>query len=323
MKKNIASWVLAALAVLFSAGCEKIIEFNGEVTKPLLTISSYAEVGNPLTVYVASSIFFLSDQKNGAAFTDGLDTLRGSVRCFVNGAKEPRTLQRLPEGDHASFCYQDPGYAPQPGDHIRLEAEFPGFEPVWAETDVPLMPSFEVLSAKWNKVSLGGLSGLFDDEETEYDELEITLAVTDDASYDKYYFLEPVSFVALEWMPEGYWTKYAFSSNDVIFRELNGGDFGSLPNDSARYYFSDALIKGRRHTFTITTDLILDRENISYFGVIAATVNESLYWYDLSFHKVQGGLAGILEEGMTLYSNVHGGYGVFGASAPVLLDVEW
>lgn len=324
MKKILTSWVLAAL-VLLSVGCEKIIEFKGEETKPQLTLSSYAEAGEPLTVYVASSIFFLADQKYGKAFTENLDTLRGSVRCFVNGEKQPHTLQLFSGGDISSLCYREPDYAPAPGDHIRLEAEFPGLDPVWAETDVPLNPSFEVISAKWNPVDLGGMEELFGDE-GEYYELEITLAVTDDGSYDKYYFLQPVAFRKEEWLPDGFWTSYSFSSNDVIFRELSGSNaMSSLPDDSARYYFSDALIKGQRHTFTITTDMIFDREHIQYFGLITATVNESVYWYDASYHQVDRGLGGIFAEGTTLYSNVHGGYGFFGASVPVLLDVdiEW
>lgn len=320
--KKIWIWMLAAV-VLFSAGCEKIIEFNGEETTPRLTISSYAEVGSPLTVYVASSVFFLADQKYGKAFTEGLDTLRGVVRCYVNGEKEPRLLQQVPEADYASLCYQEPYYEPSPGDHIRLEAEFPGFDPVWAETDVPGLPDFEVLSAKWVRVDLGDITSLFDDE-SEYYELEITLAVTDDASYDKFYFLQPVAFRKEEWLPDGYWYSLSFTSNDVIFRELSGGNaMSALPDDSTRYYFADDLIKGQRHTFAITTDMVADKENIQYFGIIAATANESVYWYDVSFKQVESGLGGIFAEGTTLYSNVHGGYGFFGATAPVLLDVEW
>ena len=324
MKRILTSGILAAL-LLLSAGCEKIIEFKGGQTEPRLTLSSYAEVGEPLTVYVASSIFFLSDQKFGSAFTEGLDTLRGSVRCYVNGSNTPHVLQQFPEASYASLCYRAPDYEPEPGDHIRLEVEFPGFEPVWAETDVPLRPSFEVLSSKWNRYEFGGLSGLFDDDiEGEYYELEITLAVTDDGSYDKYYFLQPVAFMKEEWLPEGFWISYGFTSNDVIFRELSGGNaMQSLPDESERYYFSDALIKGQRHVFTITTSMVTGREYIEYFGLIAATVNESVYWYDESFHQVESGLGGIFAEGTTLYSNVHGGYGFFGASFPVLMDVEW
>ena len=324
--KKILTGMMAAVLVLVSAACEKIIEFNGEETKPSLTVSSYAEVGTPLTVFVASSVFFLSDQKYGKAFTEGLDTLRGSVRCFVNGEKTPHTLQLFPEGDVSSLCYQEPFYEPAPGDHIRLEVEFPGFESVWAETDVPLRPSFEVLSAHWVPLDLGELSGLFDDDEEEYYEMEITLAVTDDGSYDKFYFLQPVAYMVEEWLPDGFWTSLTMSSNDIIFRELSGGNaMSSLPEDSARYFFSDALIKGQRHTFTVTTGMFskIEMENIQYLGMLAATTNESVYWYDVSINEVQSGLGGIFAEGTTLYSNVHGGYGFFGATAPLLLDVEW
>ena len=60
MKKT-ALLCAATLTLLLGAACEKIIEFKGEQTEPRLTISSQAEVGKPLEVYVASSIFFLSD----------------------------------------------------------------------------------------------------------------------------------------------------------------------------------------------------------------------------------------------------------------------
>ena len=62
--------ICAALALLMGAGCEKVIEFKGEVTEPRLTVS-------------------------GQAFTDGLDTLRGQVRCYVNGAKAPHISSTL------------------------------------------------------------------------------------------------------------------------------------------------------------------------------------------------------------------------------------
>ena len=62
MKKT-ALLCAATLTLLLGAACEKIIEFKGEQTEPRLTISSQAEVGKPLEVYVASSIFFLSDKK--------------------------------------------------------------------------------------------------------------------------------------------------------------------------------------------------------------------------------------------------------------------
>jgi len=322
--KKILTGMMAAVLVLVSAGCEKVIEFKGEVTQSRLTISSYAEVGTPLTVFVASSIFFLADQKNGQAFIENLDTVRGSVRCFVNGEQEPHVLALMPEGSYASLCYQATDYVPSPGDHIRLEAEFPGFDPVWAETDVPWRPSFEFISSQWRTVDYGTWAGLFDDE-TEFHELDITLAVNDDASYHKFYFLQPLAVFKDDWVPDGYLVTFQFSSNDVIFREMVGSNAMSLLDDAGGNYFSDELIKGQRHTFTITISGIYDyeKEMISYLGVMTATASESVYWYDRSFSQTISAMGGLFAEGVTLYSNVNGGYGFFGASYPVLLDIDW
>ena len=319
--KRILAGCFAAVLVLFAAGCEKVIEFKGEMTKPRLTLSSYAEVGEPLTVYVASSIFFLSDQKSGRAFTESLDTLRGSVRCYVNGATTPRTLQLRREGDDSSLCYRDEGYVPEPGDHIRLEAEFPGFDPVWAETDVPRKPVLEVVSARLIEMKLD-LGGLFDDEV--YYDLEVTLAVTDDASYDKYYYLQPVACLKDEWTSENWWVTYNFTSNDVIFRQMSGSNALSLFAEQGGSYFSDELIKGQRHQFTITiSDAPFEETEFLYFGLCAATVDESLFWFDQSYTQSLLSLGGLFAEGVTLYSNVEGGYGFFGAAYPILLDVEY
>ena len=81
MKKT-ALLCAATLTLLLGAACEKIIEFKGEQTEPRLTISSQAEVGKPLEVYVASSIFFLSDTWSGDAFIEKLKPEEG--RCAAS-----------------------------------------------------------------------------------------------------------------------------------------------------------------------------------------------------------------------------------------------
>ena len=152
--KQLFYTIYAVLVLLLGAGCEKVIEFEGEVTEPRLTVSGHAEVGEPLTVYVASSLFFLTEERVGQAFIDGLDTLRGQVRCYVNGAKTPHEFTLQPRREYASalpYCALD--YAPSPGDRIRVEADFPGFDPVWVETVVPRMPAIEIVSEKWRRMS--------------------------------------------------------------------------------------------------------------------------------------------------------------------------
>lgn len=328
MMRKIFYTIGAALVLLLGAGCEKVIEFDGEVTEPRLTVSGQAEVGEPLTVYVASSLFFLTDEKLGAAFTDGLDTLRGQVRCYVNGAKEPHVFALQPRKEFASalpYCALD--YSPAPGDRIRLEAEFPGFEPVWAETVVPRTPAFEIVAAKWRKMTemqgLGWLTGETDEEEYWYNEVELTLAVTDDASYDKYYFIQPAIQYHSEFFgEEDYFVIYGFSSNDILFREMSGNNAMRMIDEEGNY-FSDKLIKGQRREFTITVSMLPERDESMRFWIHSAAVNESLYWYDYSYSQVHEGATGLFAEGVTLYSNINGGYGVFGGAASCWLEVDW
>lgn len=311
----------AVLLLTALCACEKVIEFNGEVTEPRLTISSQAEVGKPLTAYVASSIFFLADNKGGAAFTEGLDTLRGQVRCFVNGGKTVRTFSLVSDVTPTALCYVADDYVPAPGDHIRLEAEFPGFDPVWAETDMLQLPDFEVVSLEWKPMDMGEGWDWMDGEGARYYDANLTLAVTDDASYDKYYFLQPILQYRSEWMEEDILQAWSFTSNDIIFRETAGVNASQLRENSSNY-FSDTMVKGKRYEFTISMTWLPSWDDITHFWVELATVNESLYWYDKSYIQVSSGLNGIFSEGVSLYSNVNGGYGVFCSKTPLWLEVE-
>lgn len=313
--------ICAALALLMGAGCEKVIEFKGEVTEPRLTVSGQAEAGEPLTVYVASSLFFLTDEKAGQAFTDGLDTLRGQVRCYVNGAKAPHVLTLQPRKEYASALpYRALDYSPAPGDRIRLEAEFPGFDPVWAETVVPLAPAFEIVSAKWHRMSDQEVGWTTDEA---YYEVELTLAVTDDASFDKFYFIQPVLQYRFEYYgEEDLLQSYGFSSNDILFREMSGNNALRMI-DEAGNYFSDDLIKGQRREFTITVSMLPEKDESMHLWTHAAAVTESLYWFDYSYTQLRDGGTGLFAEGVTLFSNVNGGYGVFCAAASRWMEVDW
>ena len=103
MKKIL--FTLCALSLLLLPACEKDIEFKGEIMEPRLTLSAQATVGETFSAYVASSIFFLEQDPQGKAFTEGLDTLRGRVRCFVNDEPSGREM-RLQSGESgASLCY--------------------------------------------------------------------------------------------------------------------------------------------------------------------------------------------------------------------------
>lgn len=310
MKKIL--FTLCALSLLLLPACEKDIEFKGEIMEPRLTLSAQATVGETFSAYVASSIFFLEQDPQGKAFTEGLDTLRGRVRCFVNDEPSGREM-RLQSGESgASLCYAS-DYVPAPGDHIRLEAEFPGFDPVQAAVTVPKLPHFELLSVERRRMDLPASQ--------EYYEAELTLAVTDDGSYDKYYFLQPlVSYQSsMPWWDgrDTILTPLTFTSDDILFGQAGGTDFGGTD------FFSDAPIKGKRHVFKITVQLVPSPDVVTLFGLKLAAADENLYWYDTSYTQLRWSFGGLFSEAVSLYSNVHGGYGILCSIAPSWQRVEW
>ena len=319
MKNQIYLCVLAVVALLGTA-CEKVIEFKGEIAEPRLTISAQAVVGEAFPVYVASSVFFLQHDKSGKAYTEHLDTLRGEVRCYVNGAGQSKRMVLHADESYSSLCYLAEDYVPAPGDHVRVEAEFPGFDPVWAETDVPLLPQFEILSTEWKQMEKSW------EGEPDYYQVDMTLAVTDDGTYDKYYCLQPIQRYYFEPGQMDFIEVIPFKSNDIIFQQLDVSAFQRFDFETgepmAVNYFPDGLFKGRRYEFKIQLQRVMAPEELSLFCIRLATVNESLYWFDMSYSQQEYQFA-MFSEGVTIYSNVHGGYGVLCAAAPRWKDVEW
>jgi len=319
MKKQTILCVLAVVALLGTA-CEKVIEFKGEIAEPRLTLSAQAVAGEPFRVFVASSVFFLQHDKSGQAYTEKLDTLLGEVRCYVNGATESRKMVQLADVSYSSLCYLAEDYVPAPGDQIRIEAEFPGFDPAWAETDVPLVPQFEILSTEWTLMEKSW------EGEPDYYQVDMTLAVTDDGSYDKYYCLQPIQCYYFEPAAMEIMGVVPFRSNDIIFQQLDVSAFQRFDFDSgepmAVSYFPDGMIKGKRYEFKIQLHRVAAPEDLRLFGIRLSTVNESLYWFDMSFSQQEYHF-NLFSEGVTLYSNVQGGYGVLCGAAPRWIDVEW
>lgn len=304
-------FVLTVMLAAFCAlSCEKYIEFKGEESEPRLTVSALANAGEPLSAYVASSVFFLNS--NGPeVFIKNLDVTRGSVRVTVNGASQSISMRYVDSVrvDGALFYACD--YVPQPGDHIVLEAEYPGFDPVRAETDVPFPPRFEVKSLQ------------LDEKEGT---LDMELRFVDDGTYEKYYFLVPKLEMRYgEGRPVQ--VAYRFQSDDIVFKNMGVGVFDMysyLFGDQSlvSYYFSDALIRGKEHTMRIVIPGLQHLEEGQRFLVDLRTVTESLYWFDVSFAQLRNDF-GLFTEGVTLYSNVSGGYGVLCAAATTQVEVRF
>ena len=303
-------WMIWICLIMLTAGtaCEKEIEFDGDERASRLTVSAMIDAGKPLTVYVSSSVFFLNNPYQSERYTAPLDTERGKVRIFVNGGDVDMGTELIPDEDlYYSICYGC-GYVPVPGDRILIEAEFPGYDAVTAETEVPFQPGFEVVSAS-------------------ADNCEMTIRIDDDASFGKYYYLRLHTLVE-DLDGTVYDTRIPFSSTDVLFRDVtsqlsySGMGFGDPAGEWVDYYmFPDALIKGRTYRFKIKwADFVADRGDRLFVDL--STVTDSYYWFVTSYETLQNSAGGLFGEGVTLYSNVKGGYGVVAAASSVSKEVE-
>ncbi len=304
-------WMIWACLILLTAGtaCEKEIEFNGEERASRLTVSALIDAGKPIMIYVSSSVFFLNSPNNSEGYTAHLDTARGQVRVFVNDANVAKEAALIPEDWYYSYslCYGC-DYVPVPGDRIRIEAEFPGYDAVWAETVVPFLPRFEVVSVS-------------------PENCEMTIRIDDDAAFDKYYYLhlhtryEDVDGTIYD-------MRIPFTSSDVLFRNVSsqlsfgGLDFGDSEEWVDYYLFPDELIKGKSYSFKIKWQGIVADQGEGIY-VDLSTVTDSFYWYVTSYETLRNSDGGLFGEGVTLYCNVKGGYGVVGASSSETRVVEW
>lgn len=314
---------IALLALLSAASCEKEITYTGEQKEKKIVLFAVAKPGEAFEMQVSHSLFFLDTSVARNRFIASLDTVAGEVTISVNGSSPVRMMTTVHEDDYYYFypqpLYYACSYIPKSGDRIRVEARFPGFDPVSAETVVPWAPVASVNSARY--VATGGKQ-----------ELQVSYSITDDASYDKYYGFFP--FLSERWEDDetgtSSWYGYYcdFESNDPIFKQNSSNLSYLLDEDDFTGYIEDSFIKGRKYDFSITIHLNSGFDPYKYdedwrMLTSVRTVTPGLFNYVMTYGK--GGsnsIEGIFAEGVTLYGNVEGGYGCLGAVASVGLNVD-
>lgn len=329
---------LAAVAALFAAAsCEKEIEFKGDETTPRLVLYSLSTPGQKLSADVSSSVFFLKQNYDNKLFTSTLDTLKGGLKVYVNGSATPYVMRYTPlEDDYYSSFWQAPtlhyetDYIPSEGDHIRIVAEFPGFETAEGETTVPVAGGFSIVSSRKN---------LSEDNRVSFD---ITARVTDRGAEPEYYCVAPArwcSFDGGETYELDY--TYAISSQDPLFMGTTSDLMSILGEEGTSSYFSDVLFSGGSYEFKFSFEP--GEETVPGYGyyynedypgedpapdvryrydVSLVTLTESLYNHVLSMRSVSASTYGFFGESATLFSNVKGGYGCVCSSVSLSLPLD-
>ena len=325
MKKFLTLFVF----VMTFASCEKEVEFKGKQTEPKLVLYCNAVPGDTLVANVSESVFFLdrdADEK-----TLSLDVLNGSINVYVNGSDTPYRMTYSPgEPEYLVYSQENPeynvavppstlryicNYIPKEGDHIRVVASFPGFDEVSGETTVP-ENHLELLGSTLTKL---------DDDMYRY---EFTACVDDPGTGPLFYAVHPYvkCCQSNNDFESEYEYRWDFSSSDVLFANATEQLVAFIEGEEGvSHYFSNDLVYGRRHEFKFSLDVTswyidglyetYTYDGEEYFNEITydwylslQTLDEGFYYHKTSRDQMNSDF-GLFSEGVTLYSNVRGGYG--------------
>ncbi|MBO4571527.1 MAG: DUF4249 family protein [Bacteroidales bacterium] len=334
--RKIVFVLFAVAAIALAASCEKEIRFNGDETQSRLVLYSLARSGEPLFANISSSVFFLKNHYDNKIFTSSLDTMKGSLKVYVNDSKTPYEMYRVhDENEYEEYYYYyyasgtlryRADYVPSPGDRIRITASFPGFDDVEGETVVPNPGRFTLSSAKATLNANG------------YMDYDISVHLEDDGSFRKYYAVVPLRWSSWDG-GETFDKEYpiSISSQDPVFQNTSSDLISIIEGETEEtpYYFSDELFRGSSVDFRFSFTDFPGGAYIDYGDHMEpdpnykvshtlefSTLTPSLYNHVLSMRNISYSDLGFLGESATLYSNVKGGYGCVCSSVSLSLPLN-
>lgn len=311
--KNILFPVITCM-MLVVASCEKEIEFNGDITSPLVTVNSYLMPDSTIRVGLSKSRFFL-DSKNDFERIEN-----ATVNIEVNNGYT-ETL-KLTSGAYTG------NYKPQPGDSVSILIKVPGEDDIRSTTVVPHPSTIISVDTLSRKETGRYAAEIYEDSVlswmTHY-ELEMGLRIKDPALKKNFYRL---SILYNEEFTEFNYSNryYLYFNLQGITNETSGGSILNLigeENYEAFHLFPDDLFDGKDIIIRFkVNEYKLERSSdskdpgqaskISYI-INLQSLNEATYLYLKSKDASGDVISDFFTEPVQIYTNVTNGIGIFGA----------
>jgi hypothetical protein len=335
MKKYIFATTLVAL---IATACEKPVDFNGEERPPVLTLGMFmapvAPAGNGYhmddlehdrhTIVFDESVFLFGKRPEYRNLFDN-----ATFHVWHNGTEVP--VQRdLYEDYDGTTEYSRPYFRAQlaTGDKVEIEGSTPWHGTVTASDVVPAPADFRDLKAEFyqdNGVWYLRVRPTFADPRGEKNYYRIEIRSRTD--YRHFFWSGGELQTVEDFYPESHGT--GFTDREILFSNFGGDPIGG---ESTWGQFSDELIDGREYTL----DLYIKLDRTIWMGdnmyidpddpwlnsghkyemtgqsvtVDIQTLSESAFMYLRSAELM--GMGHNFSEPVQLYSNVKGGYGIFG-----------
>lgn len=307
-------FIAALLAATSFSSCEKVIDFEGDETDPIMVMISFPNSGSPWKVRLTESRFFLSN--------DTIATIKNAdVTIEVNGRPVNSVVTYLDNGIY------DLGYTPQVGDSLTLHVSTPGKGTMKAGCRIPGNVSVSDFSCAFDTVNQysypdsivianGNINGKF--------------TLNDPAGERNYYMLK-FSGTRYAYNYDHASRSYGYNiprsqyynlyvDDDILF-DINATEDifdigGSVEtNNGVEVLFTDERINGQSHTINFDAYFNELLPEDAYLEVYSVSRDYYLFKLTLKAARNQGDFAGIFSEPVQIHSNVEGGGGVLGGSS--------
>ncbi len=332
MKKIKILMLLGAVAMMVS--CEKKIEFEGEDVEPMVVVHGLNDADNPIVVNLCYSrpIYSSFYVPNGGDYFEAIDN--ANVTLTIDGST---VLTAADSAGRYSFAH-----TPQPGEHLVLDIEIPGKEPISAVADVMARPAVRNVESELDA----------DDEYTNF--LEVSFDVTDKKATSDYYAVrlrmddtvytrnydDSGNLIMEDTSTSSSYvyyscTDYLLNSNtDIIDVGIVDDPTGQSSYEGTCMTFTDATFNGQTHHFKVKVAAYnLYDDYYGYKGkdqtrtiglyLEVSSMSRDLYLYrQTSAAYSDDEFQAILSEPVQIHSNIEGGIGIFGVSSTSVKRVE-
>ncbi len=303
--------------IYFLTSCQKVIEFNGPVTDPIVVVNSLVTPNAVVKVVLSKSRFFLS---NDTAFTM-IDT--ATVSLYVNGVMK-ETLNHTSNGTFLSI------YKPVVGDSIGLLVQVPGKNTIQCSTSIlPQVPvvsidTATVLTGLNNPLinvsvpSNGGLPVIDTIGTTIGRKMKLILKFNDDTNKQNFYrlvvYIKTYTSIKVT-------NNYTFSFDDIVSGNTSNDTIGPPTSLASNKFnvFNDDLFNGKQYALKFSVD---DNKDSYLSGKSPLVVKKELYidlqsisrnYYLYLQTRSNARNNSFFSEPVQVYTNIDGGIGILGS----------
>ncbi|MCB0736013.1 MAG: DUF4249 domain-containing protein [Bacteroidetes bacterium] len=292
-----------AIVALFIS-CEKEIPFDGEIKEPKLVINSLFNDQDSFTIQVSRSLPVIDKAE--------LKLISEANLQLFNENNE--LIGKLTET--TTGVYHLPGFLPEAQKSYTIKASHERYDAVQATDKLPAQP----VIVKVDTVLIPSTN--------EWDSkfrIEVTI---DDPSETSNYYMVQLMKAEAKWetvdTTDYYWRPIYLTTNDPFTANFNSSD----NVQGEKLLFQDAGFNGKKHTYGFSTEYynVLNRWQEPGFPTAIQlrvyAISEAVFRYFESASRYESAKYDPFATPVQVYSNVEGGFGIFGGASSTVAIIK-